>query len=69
MKKYTVILLYPEYMSEEFGHETYMTCVSAGTPSQAVALAREEMEDLDTPTDAFVIAVIEGDHEDLNPER
>ena len=76
-KKYTVILLYPDYMSENYGQETYMTCVDAKNPTEAVANARAEIsaggeneqDEEAEPTDFFVIAVIAGDHEDLNPER
>lgn len=72
-KVYTVILLYPDYAAEEFGHETFMTSVSANTPEAAVAGARSECvsgfgNDGIGKNDLFVIAVIEGEHDDLNPE-
>ena len=77
MRKWTVILLYPDYMSEVFGHDTFMTTVHAVDPEGAVKAAREEAsvsntEDSDDPVnggDFFVIAVIEGEHIDENPER
>lgn len=74
MKKWTVILLYPDYMAENYGQETYMTSVDARTPKSAVRKARAEVtgdgeSELQDPTDLFVIAVIEGEHRDRNPER
>lgn len=77
MKKWTVIMLYPDYMSGVYGHDTFMTCVYAVDPEGAVKAAREEAavsntENSDDPVngdDFFVIAVIEGEHIDENPER
>lgn len=82
MKKYTVILLYPDYVAENYGQETYMTSVEAEDPVAAVAKARSEVLDAalteadggqyeseyEDPADLFVIAVIEGEHADVNPE-
>jgi hypothetical protein len=81
MKHYTVILLYPEEATDDFGHDTWMSSVQAVDPTAAVVIAREEClmgngwqwEDPDddvpyvTPESLFVIAVIEGDHDDVNP--
>ena len=79
MKKYTVILLYPDFVADEFGHETYMTSVEAKNPKSAVKKARMEVlsasraenegeSEYEDPTDLFVVAVIEGEHADVNPE-
>lgn len=76
---YTVILLRPDYMTSNYGQDTWMEAVKARDPEEAVKLARGEChladnEDLDddtdyygSPDDYFVIAVIRGNHEDLNP--
>lgn len=74
MKKWTVILLYPDYAAETYGHDTFMTSVEAEDPEGAVREARDEACDAleerpDNPEDFFVVAVIEGEHEDINPER
>jgi hypothetical protein len=74
MKKWTVILLYPDYMADDYGSETYMTCVRAADPAGAVAKARAEVcaaneVDEDDAEDFFVIAVMRGEHDDVNPER
>lgn len=72
MKKFTVILLYPDYAAQEFGHETWMGVVDARSPKPALRKARAECKglnpDIDSPNDLFCIAVIAGEHTDLNPE-
>lgn len=76
LKPYTVILLYPDYVTDDFG-ETFMTSVDAIDPVAAVREARLECLDSNkwTGEDAYpledfrVIAVMAGKHEDLNPER
>lgn len=77
---YTVILLRPDYMTNNYGQDTWMEAVRARDPEEAVKLARGEClladnEGLDeddgdfhgSTDDYFVIAVIRGKHEDLNP--
>ena len=77
---YTVILLRPDYIAEPYGQDTWMGHVKAKDPDEAVKLARGEcwlgdtqgMEDdpadtLPALADYFVIAVIRGKHNDLNP--
>jgi len=71
MKTYTVILLWPDYVASSFGQETYMTSVDAVDPECAVVTAQEEAMDSDDnindKDDLFVIAVIEGEHNDVKP--
>jgi hypothetical protein len=72
MKWYTVILLYPDYVAEEYGHETYMTSIEAESPEDAVVRARLEVNNPDEEIDGadfFVIAVMLGRRVDINPER
>lgn len=72
MNWYTVILLYPDYVAEEYGHETYMTSIEAESPVNAVYKARLEVNNPDEGIDRadfFVIAVMLGQHADINPER
>lgn len=67
---YTVILLYPDYSTDDFGHNTWMESVEAADPEEAVHTAREACADLaeiEEPEDLYVIAVIEGEHHDVNP--
>lgn len=79
-RAYTVILLRPDYIATQYGQDTWMGPVKARDPQEAVKLARGEcwlvdtegMEDdpedtLPALTDYFVIAVIRGKHNDLNP--
>lgn len=42
MKPYTVLLLYPDYASENYGEETYMTSLEAESVVQAQELAQRE---------------------------
>jgi hypothetical protein len=73
MKKFTVILLYPDYLANTFGHDTYMTCVEADSVELAIfAATSDAIEDndrmLSEREDWFVIAVIEGDHQDVKSQ-
>lgn len=77
---YTVILLRPDYMAIIYGLDVWMEAVKARDPKDAVKLARgkchradNEGRDKDAgdfcgdPDDYFVIAVIRGKHDNLNP--
>lgn len=73
-KKFTVLLLYPDYVASNYGQETYMTSVAASDAKQAVSLARAEMrenqkEDVGPipDDDMFVVSVIAGEHQDIKP--
>lgn len=74
--KYTVLLLYPDYATDNFGQDTYMTCVEAESVASAQVLAQQEcaggygdsigLGDGDQrPDDFAVLMVIEGDHQDI----
>lgn len=63
---YTVILMYPDYLSGD--NATFMETINAIDPAEAVSKARASIPDLDDPVDMKVIAVIAGDHQDINPE-
>lgn len=70
---YTVILLRPDYTASNYGQDTYMTHVRAENPAAALAKARAEVQDADdteenNPTDYFCIALLAGEHHDINPE-
>jgi len=66
MKEYTVILLYPDYIAENHGEETYITYASVKSKASAIKKARKEAaranSDRAFPSDFFVIGVIEGRH-------
>lgn len=69
-KPFTVLLLYPDYISETFGQETYLTHVEATTVKKAILAARKEAVAANRttcPKDWFVLAVFEGTHNDINP--
>jgi hypothetical protein len=72
--KYTVLLLYPDYATGNFGEDTYMTCVEAESVASAQVLAQQECasnygesvgEPDQRPYDFGVLMVIEGDHQDI----
>ena len=74
MKKFTVLLLYPDYATGNFGQDTYQAWVEASTVQEAKELAqleavqregRADDEELDDPDDYFVLAVYEGHLEDI----
>lgn len=72
--KYTVILLRPDYVTNNYGQDTYMECVEAADPSAALAEVRRMVIEVDgddgagaDPTDYFCIALIEGEHNDIDP--
>jgi hypothetical protein len=70
MKKYTVISSRPGYMAGDYGQDTFMDHVEAKSPILAVAKARQSAIDIDLEAgDYFVIAVLAGHHDDLNPGR
>ena len=70
-KPYTVLLLYPDYLADQYGEETYLCWTTAPNPKLAVAQAREEVckrfdpESDVQPDDWFVLAVFEGTHKDM----
>lgn len=76
MNKYTVLLLRPDYMTDNFGQDTYQAWVEAPDPIRAKAFAqqqafeadraREDLPALENLEDYFVLAVYAGHIEDLN---
>ena len=77
MKNYTVMLMYPDYIAENWGEDTYLAHVEATTPRSAVRKARDAFdqalvesdgEGMNDLTDAAVVCCFEGHHKDLNPE-
>jgi hypothetical protein len=79
MKTYTVILLRPDHATDNYGQDTFMEHVEAEDPARALAEARRlvleadssgdaEIDESIDPRDYFCIALIEGQHNDLNPE-
>ena len=76
LKPFTVILLYPDYCTDTFGQDNWMSTVEAADPVRAVIAARKQcLKDnkkefgskICDAEDLFVIAVLEGDHVDVKP--
>lgn len=70
-KKYSVLLLYPDYMSDNFGQETYYAHVEAIDRDMAVHNAQHQAqtcegnESCDNPEDFHPLLVLEGWHHGL----
>jgi hypothetical protein len=74
MKKYTVILLRPDYIADEglggYGQDIYIGQISAETPEEAVKEAQAEVYSCDDagglepgdPDDYALLAVFKGHH-------
>ena len=73
-KDYSVLLLYPDYLAAEFGHDTFFADVEASTPSEATEKAQVEAAVFAgtmpgagdpseyLPEDFHVLLVVEGKH-------
>lgn len=70
MKKYTVILLYPDYIANDYG-ETWCETVDAENPIHAVEVAQKQCFDENKCEphqdyqDFKPVSVFEGAHQDL----
>lgn len=74
---YTVLLLYPDYITDNFGQETYMCFVKTLSPKCAVELAQNKAakhnsayfgkDDTNDPFDFHPLLTIKGKHKDLTP--
>lgn len=68
---YTVILLYPEYITSEYG-ETVCHYATGWSACEAVETARKEVascyEEIEDPSDLKLVSVFKGKHEDLRNE-
>lgn len=66
MKKWTVLLLRPDYLAEIFGHDTFRAFVEAETPAEALAAARNEVIVADQnpgwAADYYCLLCIRGHH-------
>lgn len=68
MNKYTVIILYPDYMQDS-GRETFTAHVVAANPDDALSMSRRQAcdansdQEIDDPTDFALLAVYLGHHE------
>ena len=72
---HTVLLLYPDYIADEFGKETYLAHVMAAHSAQAIEkaqqdalLANPDWDDTD-PEDFHVLLTVSGHLNDLTPDR
>lgn len=61
MRKFTVLLLYPDYLAETFGHDTHLTRIAAESPHAAIGLAQ-----LEARRNANFNGAADGSHEDFH---
>lgn len=70
MKPYTIILLRPDYMTDDFGHDTFTDHVEARDIDLAIKTAQLQACHADQNTvskkdDYYPLAVFEGHHRNL----
>lgn len=68
--KFSVLLLYPDYITSNFGQETYFTHVDQPTVGDAIRSAQEDAAneyDQPAPEDWFPLLVLHGWHDDIRP--
>lgn len=69
MIPFTVLLLRPDYMTSNFGQDTYLTYVFASNVSTAIDRARDEIRAPDQdPLDYHCLFCTTGHHVDLSVE-
>jgi len=59
MTDYTVLLLYPDYLTDSFGQETYLAHVKADNVNQAIQKAQEEVISGNDPIDGLDYSKLE----------
>ena len=72
MKRYTVLLLRPDYVADGFGEDTYLAHVRTRTPRAAVKLAQQEVKALDghddvKAADYYPLITTKGWRDDITP--
>ncbi len=69
LETFTVILLYPDYSTDNYGQDTYTTCVEAADRDDAVLQAQLDchanVPGIEDPDDLAELAVIKGEVEFL----
>lgn len=71
MKKYTVLLLRPDYIAADYGTDTFLAQVTAATADtaieQAAATAAASDDNADRRGDYYPLITLEGWHDDITP--
>ena len=74
LRSYSVLLLYPDYMAENYGQDTFLTTVKAQGPEQALEQARQEAaesygnSELQDPQDMHLLLLCEGEITDIKDQ-
>jgi hypothetical protein len=62
--KYTVILLYPDHATDDFGGETWISTIEAANAPEAIAATQKkaaEQNEVEQPEDFRMLAVFIGE--------
>lgn len=70
--KFSILLLYPDYIASNFGQDTHWSWVEADTPNDAITEAQQSLapsiqELLIDVVDMYPLLVIEGHATNLRP--
>ena len=69
--KFSVLLLYPDYMAEMFGQDTVFTYVDEPIVEDAIKAAQEDVanssQEDPRPEDFYPLLVLHGWHDDVRP--
>ena len=66
---YTVLLLRPDYGTNNYGQDTYLDWIEAADPKEAMSQAQRNacvLDGEDCADDYFVLACFEGTHQDIS---
>lgn len=67
MNDYTVVLLFPDYLADDYGKDTYTALVTASDIKHAVEVAQREAfdsnKDSEDPEDFALVLMFQGHHE------
>ena len=72
-KRYTVLLLRPDYVADDYGSETYLARVTACSAQVAVVKAQKEVAKVDdlgdswSSADYYPLITLDGWHDDVTP--
>jgi hypothetical protein len=68
MNPYSVLLLWPEYSTDDYGKDTFYIFVQAENEREAIIAAQEKMLGLEKPSDAYPLLVLSGHHIGLSTD-
>lgn len=67
---YSALLLYPDYVAEDYGDDRLWASVEADSPAEAVQKLQQKLSEANDgaePIDFACLVCIRGQHDDINP--